>query len=83
MVKYWDQELCKVVTQFLSMPVCNIGTAQALFDAIESELIHTAFHGVMSCDTASDMVGAHMSQIREKQPYLLLNVYATLLHCAV
>ena len=36
-VKYWDQELCKVVTRFFVMPVCNIGIAQALFDAIKSE----------------------------------------------
>ena len=72
MDKYRDQELCKVVTRFLAMPVCNIGTAQALFDAIESEFdsYSIPWSNVVgfASDTASVMVGAHMSQLREKQP---------------
>ena len=72
MVKYWDQELCKVVTRFLAMPVCNISTAQALFDAIESEFdsYSIPWSNVVgfASDIASVMVGAHMSRLREKQP---------------
>ena len=67
--------MCKVFTRFLAMPVCNIGTEQALFDAIESEFDS---HSIpwsnvvgFASDTASVMVGAHnsvLSRLREKQP---------------
>ena len=30
LVSLWDDELCKPVTRFLDMPVCNIGTAAKL-----------------------------------------------------
>ena len=38
MVRYWDDSSRKTVTRFLSMPVCNIATAQNLFDALSNAL---------------------------------------------
>lgn len=41
LVCLWDDELGKPVTKFLHMPVCNIGTADKLFEAIDSALVET------------------------------------------
>ena len=57
--------MCKVVTRFLAMPVCNIGTAQALFDAIESEFDSHSISWINVVSFASDTV---WSRLHEKQP---------------
>ena len=38
LVDLWDDQLGRPVTRFLHMPVCNIGTANKLFNAIDSHL---------------------------------------------
>ena len=38
LVCLWDDQLGRPVTRFLHMPVCNIGTADKLFNAIDSTL---------------------------------------------
>ena len=43
MVRYWDKKLKQPVTRFLSMPICNIATAELLFLAIEKEF---ELHGI-------------------------------------
>ena len=63
MVRYWDKKLKQPVTKFLSMPICNIATAELLFLAIEKEF---ELHGIpwnnligYASDTASVMVGKY------------------------
>ena len=75
MVRYWDDSIHQTVTRFLAMPVCNVSTAQALFDALSGVL---ESHNIPWCnvigyasDTANVMVGARnsvLSRIRQKQP---------------
>jgi hypothetical protein len=74
MVRYWNQSARQPVTRFLCMPVCNIATAAALFEALSKELesrnLPWNVIGYAS-DTCSVMVGAHnsvLSRLREKQP---------------
>ena len=38
LVHLWDDQLGRPVTRFLHMPVCNIGTANKLFNALDSTL---------------------------------------------
>ena len=38
MVRVWDDSKRQAVKRFLAMTVCNISTAEALFNAIEHEL---------------------------------------------
>lgn len=38
MVKFWDEQLRKVVTRFLDAPVCNIATGETLFKALANTL---------------------------------------------
>ena len=75
MVRYWSQSSRQAVTRFLCMPVCNIATAEALFDALSNELEsrNLPWSNVIgyASDTCSVMVGAHnsvLSRLREKQP---------------
>ena len=65
MVRYWNKKLKQPVTRFLSMPICNIATAELLFLAIEKEF---ELHGIpwnnligYASDTASVMVGKYNS----------------------
>ena len=75
MVQLWNEAARQPVTRFLAMPVCNIATAEALFDALAKELESrnipwTNLVGYAS-DTASVTVGAHnsvLSRIRSTQP---------------
>ena len=75
MVRLWNEAAHQPVTRFLAMPVCNIATAEALFDALAKELESrnipwTNLVGYAS-DTASVTVGAHnsvLSRIRSMQP---------------
>ena len=75
MVCFWSDTARQPVTRFLAMPVCNISTAEALFDALEKELAASAIPwsnlvGYAS-DTTSVMVGVHnsvLSRVRSKQP---------------
>ena len=74
-VRFWDESLATVVTRFLGMPVCNIATGQALFDAVEKELSDRSIpweNAVgFASDSASVMVGVRnsvLSCVREKQP---------------
>lgn len=75
MVRYWSQSARQAVTRFLCMPVCNIATAEAHFEALSKELesrslLWSNVIGYAS-DTCSVMVGAYnsvLSRLREKQP---------------
>ena len=75
MVRYWSQSARQAVTRFLCMPVCNIATAEALFETLSKELEsrNLPWSNVIgyASDTCSVMVGAHnsvLSRLREKQP---------------
>ncbi len=75
MVRFWCETACQAITRFLAMPVCNVSTAAALFEALENELEsrHIPWSNLIgyASDTASVMVGAHnsvLSRIRIKQP---------------
>lgn len=75
MVRFWSDTARQAISQFLAMPVCNVSTAAALFEALGKELESRGIPwsnlvGYAS-DTASVMVGAHnsvLSRIRIKQP---------------
>ena len=77
MVRYWDKVEQHPVTRFLSMPVCNVATAQSLFTTIEEEFESRGIPwsnmiGYAS-DTASVMVGKNnsvWSRLLRKQPKL-------------
>ena len=75
MVRYWDDKSCQAVSRFLAMPVCNVSTAEALFDAMDRELESRKipWSNVIgyASDTANVMVGARnsvLSRIKLKQP---------------
>ena len=67
--------MCKPVTRFLHMPVCNIGTGEKLFEAIDESLIErdipwSKVVGFES-DTTNVMIGKHnsvLSRVKNKQP---------------
>ena len=75
MVRYWSDAAHQPVTRFLAMPVCNVSTAEALFDALAQELesrdIPWSNIVGYASDTASVVVGAHnsvLSRLCEQQP---------------
>ena len=75
LIRLWDDLLGKPVTRFLDMPVCNIGTANILFEAIERALDerNIPWSNVVGfeSDTANVMIGKHnsvLSCIKLKQP---------------
>ena len=72
MVRVWDDSKRQAVTRFLAMPVCNISTAEALFNAIEHELEsnNIPWETVIgyASDTASVMVGVHNSVLSRLKP---------------
>ena len=45
LVCYWEDITNQVVTRFQALPVCNISTSQALFDALALELIQGIYLG--------------------------------------
>ena len=47
LVRYWDSKVHHVATQFLAMPVCNIATAEKLFDALDTVMEEHEIHGTM------------------------------------
>ena len=75
MVRVWDDSKRQAMARFLAMPVCNVSTGEALFNAIEHEL---ESHDIpwknvigYASDTASVMVGVRnsvLSRIKQKQP---------------
>ena len=75
LVRMWDSNLGKPMTRFFAMPVCNIGTAEMLFQHIDSAL---ATNGVswsnvvgLESDTTNAMVGKRnsvLSRVKTKQP---------------
>ena len=77
MIRFWDESAYSAILQFLAMPVCNVATAQAMFDALSKELeCHKIpWSNVIgyTSDTASVMVGENnsvLSRTKEKQPKL-------------
>ena len=75
MVRYWDVKTCRTVVRFLEMPVCNIATAQALFDALDGvfQRRRIPWANVIGygSDSASVMTGRRnsvLSRVLEKQP---------------
>ena len=89
MVRYWSDTARQPVTRFLAMPVCNVSTAEALFDAMAQELHSRNIPwsnvvGFMS-DTANVMVGAHnsvLSRVKEQQPHDVVFSFGCLCHLA-
>ena len=76
MVRYWDDSSRKTVTRFLSMPVCNIATAQNLFDALSNALSERNIpwcNVIGFCsDSASVMVGRYNSVLSRVLMYNLM-----------
>ena len=77
MVRYWDEASGAAVTRLLAMPVCNIATAETLFNALEEEIVKRAipWRNVVgfASDSASVMVGKRnsvLSRLIHKQPKL-------------
>ncbi|KAI6648087.1 hypothetical protein LOD99_11896 [Oopsacas minuta] len=75
LVRYWCNRNNQAMTRFLAMPICNIATAQNLFDALSTvfEKCNLPWENVIgfASDTANVMVGARnsvLSRIGEKQP---------------
>ena len=75
MVKYWDNNLDKVVTRFLDAPVCNIATGESLFNALAGalETRQVPWENLIgfASDSASVMVGKRnsvLSRVLLKQP---------------
>ena len=75
LVRYWEDITNQVVTRFLALPVCNISTSQALFDAlaleIDSRNIPWENAVGFASDTANVMVGQRnsvLSRVKLKQP---------------
>ena len=64
MVRFWDESAHCAISQFLAMPVCNVDTAQAMFDlSKELECHKIPWSNVIgyTSDTASVMVGKNNS----------------------
>lgn len=38
LVRYWDDVIGQAVTRFLGMPICNIATAEKLFEALDTTM---------------------------------------------
>ena len=79
LVHLWDDELSKPVTWFLDMPVCNIGTAEKLFDHIEAAIDERGipWSNVVGfeSDTTNVMMGKHssvLSRVKVKQPMVYI-----------
>ena len=77
MVRFWHEAARQPVMRFLAMPVCNIATAEVLFNALAQELEsrNIPWSNVIgyASDTASIMVGVRnsvLSRPRSKQPKL-------------
>ena len=75
LVRYWEKSARQAVTRFLAMPVCNVSTAEALFEAMSNELEsrNIPWRNVIgyAADTVSVMVGVRnsvLSRIQQKQP---------------
>ena len=75
MVKFWDEQLRKVVTWFLDAPVCNIAIGETLFkalaDTFETRQIPWKNLIGFASDSASVMVGKRnsvLSRVISKQP---------------
>ena len=75
MVRYWEAETGKSVTHFLDMPVCNIATSQALFNALDEVFKRRAipWQNVIGfgSDSASIMTGKNnsvLSRVLDRQP---------------
>ena len=75
MIKYWDNNLDKVVTRFLDAPVCNIATGESLFNALAGalETRQIPWENLIgfASDSASVMVGKRnsvLSRVLLKQP---------------
>jgi hypothetical protein len=75
LVRLWDNQLGKPASRFLDMPICNIGTAEKLFEALDKALNERKipWSNVIGfeSDTTNVMVGKHnsiLSRIKQKQP---------------
>ena len=75
LVRYWDQSQLQAVTRFLALLVCNIATAEVLFETLSNEIKSRGIPWSnmigYGSDSASVMVGAHnsvLSRVRTKQP---------------
>ena len=73
MVRFWHEAACQPITRFLAMPVCNIATAEVLFNALAQELEsrNIPWSNVIgyASVTASVMVGIRnsvLSRLRSK-----------------
>ena len=90
LVKYWDDKVNHVATRFLAMPVCNIATAEKMFEALnevmEENIIPWENVVGYTSDTANVMVGARnsvLSRIRDNLRFSVWGVCVTWLTCVV
>ena len=81
MVRFWDEQLRKVVTRFLDAPVCNIATGETLFialaDTLKTRQIPWKNLIGFASDSASVMVGKRnsvLSRVISKQPNVFFNM---------
>jgi hypothetical protein len=77
LVRMWDNCQRKPVTRFLDMPVCNIATAEKLFECIDTVLVSSGIPWSnvvgLESDTCNVMMGRHnsvLSRVKEKQPLI-------------
>ena len=58
MVRYWNQAQRQAVTRFLALPVCNVATAEALFQGAVTPIdaVVSAATGVTICDRRKNAV---------------------------
>ncbi|XP_061162630.1 uncharacterized protein LOC133171854 [Saccostrea echinata] len=73
-VRYFDNQ---AVTQFLDMPICNVGTSQNIFDHLEQVFINNNIPWenliAFSSDNCNVMMGKKnsvMTKIKEMQPHV-------------
>ena len=78
LVRLFDKELGRAVTRFVDMPVCNDGTAEGIFAAVNKvfEQKNIPWSNVMAfaSDNCSVMKGKHnsvLSRVKEVQPTVL------------
>ncbi|XP_060556756.1 uncharacterized protein LOC132717332 [Ruditapes philippinarum] len=75
LVRVYDTDVFKVMTYFLAMPVCNIGTGENLFTCLQEVFTERSIPWQnmigYSSDNAPVMIGANnsvLSRVREQQP---------------
>lgn len=73
----YDENSLEVVTKFIDMPVCNVGTAENIYEKLETSLRNGGIPWdnlvAFNSDNCSVMKGKHHSvitKLRASQPYV-------------